>query len=144
MDKELQELLDTLLPCEQLKLLHKGHRCDYFITNYGRVLNVNRFRTHRCKQPYKWMTVTPSTNTKTNYHQVRLPHTTIQVHREVGRFFLPDFSDDLLVCHKDESLDVPHLHSVWNLWMGTYSDNLKDAFDKGRKVMSNQHTVLRD
>ena len=134
----LSELTDN----EQHALLyHKeapigGTRCNanrittYYITSRGRVVR-------QCKKHHRWMTLTTSSNCA--YHnQVRLPHTTMVVHREVGRHFMPDFNDKLFVCHKDETLPLPDRHGVDNLFMGTPSDNLKDAYEKGRKTPSNQ------
>ena len=129
---------------EEVKLFHhhvieykgtryKGKReASYYVTSYGRVARMSKTKG------IKWMTITKSTNPNGYYYQVRLPWTTVNVHRLVGSAFLPDFQENLLVCHKQEELPVEYINRVDNLFMGTPSDNLRDAYSKGRKTWSNQ------
>ena len=52
------------------------------------------------------------------------------VHRLVGLHFLPHTGEnrDLFICHKD---DIRNRTSVENLFVGSRSDNLRDAWSNG-------------
>lgn len=55
------------------------------------------------------------------------PTKNLQVHRLVAKAFIPyNESSDGIVMHKD---DNPHNNCVDNLMWGTYSQNIKDAYD---------------
>ena len=125
---ELLRHYDKVIRGERYKA---RRRVTYYITDLGRVIKV----TPRVSRV---MTNTLSTHPCGYYYQVRLPDCTISVHREVGRAFHPDFNDNLLVCHKDETLQSTCINSLQNLFIGTNSDNIRDAYAKGRKTWSNQ------
>ncbi len=101
---------------------------DYYVTNYGRVIR-------QCKTTTRVMALTP---VHRYYYQVRLPHKTLHIHRLVGEHFLPDFSPELCVCHKDETLPKHLINRSDNLWMGTHKDNERDKVSKGRNHRGNQ------
>jgi hypothetical protein len=131
---------------EEVKLLHhhvkqyegtryNGKReASYYITSYGRVARMSKTKG------LKWMTTSKSTHKCGYYYQVRLPwmNHPVNIHRLVGSTFLPDFQENLFVCHKQENLPVEYINRVDNLFMGTHSDNMIDAYNKGRKTWSNQ------
>ena len=111
----------------------------YYVTSYGRVARQNKYRKYSKTDACKWLKITPSTHPCGYYYQVRFPWGTSNIHRLVGKLFLPDFSDDLMVCHRRETLPAEHINRVVNLFMGTHSDNMIDAHRKGRKQWSNQY-----
>ena len=117
----------------ELVKYYDSSRCnDYYITSYGRFIAV-------WYKDWKFLTRTPTSHQVIRYHhQVRMPQGAVSVHREVGKHFLPDYKEELFVCHTDEDADDKFIQSVYNLWMGTHSDNMRDAYSKGRKVPSNQ------
>jgi len=95
----------------------------YFITNRGRVWS---------EHSYRWLAIT---KTHSYYYSVRVggkAAKNLPLHTLVGRSFLPEWEDGLLICHRDEELSFPEINFVENLWVGTSSDNNKDAFAKGR------------
>ena len=98
----------------------------YNITNYGRVWSTitNKFLTP-CKER--------------NYHKVSLKDATGKrrmrhVHILVGRHYLPDYKEGMNILHIDETLPYPQRHSVANLRVGTQAQNIKEMYDKGRRV----------
>ena len=100
----------------------------YFITDKGRVYSNHsgKFlksclmsKTKRRPNPYT--------------HQIKLGHkVSTHIHTLVGRHFLSDYEEGLLILHKDETLPFPETHYVENLFCGTQKDNVKDKFEKGR------------
>ena len=50
----------------------------------------------------------------------------------VGRHFLEGYKEGLVVCHKDETLSFPHIHSLPNLYLGTQWENMWDMTNKNR------------
>ena len=86
------------------------------------------------------MTITKASHKSGYYYQVKFPWGAVHLHRLVGSTFLPDFQENLFVCHKQEELPVEYINRVDNLFVGTHSDNMIDAYSKGRKQMSNQYT----
>ena len=65
-------------------------------------------------------------------HRYCIQDKVYHVHRLVGRYYLPDFTEDMKVCHKDETLPLDKLHHKDNLWMGTQQENVTDCWNKGR------------
>jgi hypothetical protein len=132
-------LMRTHWKYEFIKDLYDDEECkvcpdypDYYITNYGRFFSLKR---------YTWMDYHVRT-AKRGFHD-RDYHSPVRltkdgktfnhdVSRLVGKAFLPDFQENLLVLHIDETLPPKTIHHVNNLKMGTYSDNAKDIFIKGR------------
>lgn len=134
----IKDIVSELFYDEYVKPFSSHKQSDYFITSYGRFLGICKSNGRSYgREITRFLSPVPVTN-KEYYHQVRLPDKVYCVHREVARHFLPNFSEDLQVCHYNEDLELPYLHSVHNLWMGTQSANMKDAYAKGRKKWSNQ------
>ena len=73
-----------------------------------------------------------------NYHKVRLKKGDKRycrhVHILVGRQYLPDYKEGMNILHIDETLPYPQRHSVANLRVGTQADNIKEMYDKGRRI----------
>ena len=94
----------------------------YSITNYGRVWSDRSNKFLRVYEANHY------------YHRVKMGRKNIKkIHVLVGRTHLPSYKEGLLILHKDETLAYPQIHYADNLWVGTQSDNLRDAIKKGRK-----------
>ena len=79
-----------------------------------------------------------------NYHKVGLrcngKSYSKHIHILVGRAYLPEYKEGLNILHIDETLPYPQRHSVANLRVGTQAENIKEMYDKGRRVGAlNQH-----
>jgi hypothetical protein len=94
---------------------------DFLISNKGRVYNK---KTKRFRKP---------TKRKGTYYFMtgKLNNKTYTLHVLVGRHFLPHTGTGLIL-HKEENLSDAEINSVENLWVGTYSENTRDGFSKGR------------
>ena len=55
-----------------------------------------------------------------------------RLHTLVGRAFLSDYKQGLLVCHKDETLPPDEINRVENLFIGDHKINGLDMVSKGR------------
>jgi hypothetical protein len=95
---------------------------DFLISNKGRLYNT---KTKRFRKPRN----TPGTY---YYYFGGVEGKTYETHSLVGRHFLPHTGG--LILHKEENLSYPEINFVENLWVGTESDNAKDAFSKGRRT----------
>ena len=75
------------------------------------------------------------------YTKIRIRGKTISAHRLFYTHYKGDIPNGLLVCHKcDNKFCVNPEH----LFVGTYSDNLRDAFSKGRRVPGNNLLIYRN
>jgi hypothetical protein len=92
----------------------------WFITTKGRI-----FSTHY----YRWL---EPKHSHSYYWVVNYKGTCHPVHTLVGRTFCKDYQDGLLILHNEEELPYPMINYLSNLRVGTYSDNNKDTWDKGR------------
>lgn len=54
------------------------------------------------------------------------------IHTLVGRTFFTEYQEGLLILHKEEGLPYPQINYLSNLWLGTWSDNNQDTWNKGR------------
>ena len=95
---------------------------DFLISNKGRLYNT---KTKRFRKPH-------NRRGTYVYNTGRLNNKSYELHSLVGRHFLPHTGG--LICHKEEELSFPEINFVENLWVGTESDNAKDAFSKGRRT----------
>ena len=93
----------------------------YFITSLGRVWSMKQYKflSVRKQGEYYWR-VNMGKNTSTLIHIL------------VGRNFLPEYREGLLILHKEETLSYPEINYPENLWVGTYSDNQQDRRRKCR------------
>ena len=132
-------VMREFFPYEWIKELEDGEEAtpikgfpQHFITNRGRVWSS-----------YYWRWAKPS-NTRSYYWRTSLTnHQTFvrkfyHLHTLVGRHFLPEWEEGLFILHKDENLSFPEINWVENLWVGTPQENVLDAYQKGRKVWTNQ------
>jgi len=130
----LSRLMRENFPYEWIKELEEGEEAKpvsghpgFFITNRGRLWSDWR---------WKWSNPWVNKNPPGYYWVVsvgsRPDLTTINLHTLVGRHFLPDWQEGLLVCHKEETLSFPEINFVENLFVGSYEDNNRDTLDKGR------------
>lgn len=71
-----------------------------------------------------------------DYGQISIRGTNWFAHRLVWRIYNGPIPEGLCICH---SCDNPGCVNIDHLFLGTYSDNLKDSYKKGRKV--NQHSL---
>ena len=95
---------------------------SFLISNKGRLYNT---KTKRFRKP----------NNRTGTYYYYFPGVegkTYETHSLVGRHFLPHTGG--LILHKEENLSYPEINFLENLWVGTVSDNAKDAFSKGRRT----------
>ena len=104
---------------------------EYLISNKGNVYSV---RSRKLLSPAKM----PPCKGHTNPNKwciklcVNKKRYNTMVHTLVGRHFLPEYEEGMLILHKDEALPFPEINYVENLWCGTQSDNRKDCVKKGR------------
>ena len=69
-----------------------------------------------------------STN-KNGYGKISIKRKTLLAHRVLASLYLHNFRDDLLVLH---ACDNPPCVNPAHLFVGTHSDNVRDAVSKGR------------
>lgn len=98
----------------------------YHISNCGQVFNT---RTQRIKKPY---------HDYKGYKRIRLVDgrkrgATKKIHRLVAQAFLPDYTENLQVNHKNCIKDDNRLE---NLEMVTQSQNTQHAWDNGRMTLT--------
>ena len=118
----MYEFIAELAEGEEVKPC--SHDKNYFITNQGRVWST---------KSHKWAKVSLDKCSMVKYHwRARVGSRQFYIHTLVGRHFLPDYEDGLLILHKDETLEPPALYSVDNLYVGTHADNAQDRDNKGR------------
>ena len=67
-------------------------------------------------------------STRSGYGAFKLSHRIISAHRLSYRIFYGEDAGQMLVCHK---CDNKRCINPEHLFLGTYSDNLKDSYDKG-------------
>jgi hypothetical protein len=93
---------------------------QFLISNRGRLYNT---KTKRFRK---------ATHKKGTYYYIfgNVNGRTHDVHRLVGTHYLPHTGGAVL--HIDENLPYPDICCVDNLRVGSFSDNTRDAFDKGR------------
>ena len=97
----------------------------YSVTNLGRIYShiSNKF-------------LKPSTDR--GYHKVILicggKRYSRHVHILVGRAYLTDYKEGMNILHIDETLPPAQRHTVANLRCGTQAENIKEMYDKGRRV----------
>ncbi len=70
----------------------------------------------------------------------------VRIHRLVGTHFLPHTGVDrhLFICHRD---DIRDRYEVKDLFIGTRTDNMKDAWKNGKwnhRIAGNRFTVNLD
>jgi len=92
----------------------------FFVSSFGRVWSSFY---QRFLKPY------PS---KEYYHRYNISGRRTYRHNLVGRHFLPDYEEGLLILHKEETLPLWEIDKVSNLWVGTHKDNTRDMIGKGR------------
>ncbi|MNJ09639.1 hypothetical protein D3C77_37860 [compost metagenome] len=103
----------------------------YFITEDGRAYSSKSGKWLKgClhKHGYK-MYCLPKGNGKFGY---------VLAHRLVALAFIPNPNNHPLVCHRD---DDPTNNHVSNLYWGTKSSNLKDAYKNGLKQMTDSQKI---
>ena len=95
---------------------------QYYITSFGRVWSVPRASTKG-----GWITPTVC---RGFYHKVVIRRKTYSLSRLVAQHFLPEYADNMMVCHRDETAEL--LNHKDNLFMGTQKDNMRDCWNKNR------------
>ena len=130
----VSKLMRETYPFEWIKYLEDGEEAkqvpDYpgfYITNRGRMWSDYR---------WKWLSNCFHNHPPYYYWRVswgeRGRMTASNIHTLVGRVFLPEYSEGLLILHKNETLSYPEINYVENLYVGTYTDNNRDAVSKNR------------
>lgn len=127
----VSKLMRETYPYEWIKYLQEGEEVKplkeypgYFITTRGRVWSSMR-----------WNFLTLNSTDK-YYYSMRIggrEGITYNIHTLVGRNFLPEYREGLLILHKEETLSYPEINYVENLWVGTKKDNSVDMYRKGRE-----------
>ena len=120
-DQWKEELLS-----DELWMPVRGYE-GYFITSKGRCWSS---WSHSWAQPW------PDKNPPGYYWVISLGTrkqgpVNHSLHKIVGRHFL-DWSEGKLICHRNENLPFPNINFAENLYVGSYSDNNRDAVSKGR------------
>jgi len=73
---------------------------------------------------------------KSYYHCVYLwrngRRTSRSISTLVGRHFLEGYKEGMDVCHQDETLPFPLIHSLSNLYLGTHRENQREMRNKNR------------
>ena len=110
-----------LLPGEECKEFRPG----YYITSRGRCWNDRK---------KKWMPFRQDTKTSRPWGQYYYRNWLGCAHTLVGRAFLEEYQEGMFILHKDETLPYPEINHIENLWAGTHSQNMKDMWDKGRRL----------
>ncbi len=93
-----------------------------FITNKGRVWSGQR---------YEWATINKDVGFE-YYECFSLDNKKFRLHTTLGRVFLPDYKEGLLILHRYETLPMSEVNNLSNLWVGTPLDNMLDKVTKGR------------
>lgn len=91
-------------------------------------LIISRFLNKVIKINGCWIWSACLKNTK-SYGRMRIARKTQTAHRVSYQIFVGDIPDGICVCHK---CDTPACANPNHLFLGTHSDNTKDAFQKGR------------
>jgi hypothetical protein len=114
--KNLPRLKEYPDQMDQEDEIWKSSSIDGFsVSNHGRV----------CDRKYVVITFNPTKR----YIEVKVREQRFRVHREVARLFLPNFSEDLVVNHKDGNT---HNNHVDNLEMVSQAENVLHAYDTGK------------
>lgn len=104
---------------------------NYIITSKGKLFNTN---THNWLQLYNDKSYYFSTSLRKN-GKIFTP----QIHKLVGRQFLPDYKEGLQIHHINENLPFPEINYVSNLRVGTPKQNTNDMVKKGRNGSLNKY-----
>lgn len=100
----------------------KGYEGIYLVSNKGNIMSI---KTNKILKP--WI--------NGQYYMVELFKNKykkrIYIHRIVATTFLKGFDEYPMVLHSD---DNPLNNKVENLEWGTQSKNMKDAYNRGRKI----------
>lgn len=104
----------------------QGYEDTYEVSNLGRVRNIK-----------KGHFLTPGKSSQSIYHRLIYLYKDNKVKgyslsRLVGTHFLPMTGGYIL--HIEEDLPEDQVNSLSNLKVGTQSQNIKESYDKGRKV----------
>ncbi len=124
----LAKLMRDYFPYEWIKYLDEGEEVKP-ISKYNYVTNKGRVWSSWW---WKWNKPYLSKNPPGYYWRINYTKKSIDIHTLVGRNFLPEYREGLLILHRDETLSYPEICSVENLWVGTYTDNNRDAVKKQR------------
>ena len=98
---------------------------NHFITTHGRIFSLHQ---------YRFLSIF---NGSSYYWRVRLDDSVHDIHKLVGREFLPEYEEGLEICHTDEHLPFPQINYLSNLWAGTPQQNCEDRENKGRGKRAN-------
>ena len=125
---------------------HVNHSKNHFIfnhhnTNYGLTLE-QRFVFYVNKTPHCWLWTGPTAGRVTNrYGTITIHYKRIKAHRLSYTLFRGSIPEGLLVCH---ICDIPLCVNPAHLFLGTYSDNNRDSFEKHRSILATHpERVLR-
>lgn len=104
----------------------QGYEDNYEVSNLGRVRNIKTGKVRK-----------PTQSSQSIYHKVIIltKHNKpkgFSLSRLVGTHFLPMTGGYVL--HIEEKLPEDQVNRLSNLKVGTQSQNIKESYDKGRKV----------
>ena len=106
---------------------------DEYITSFGRLCSGRKLRFVRVNHNMEdYYTEVGGYYSPVGLKRIDETYYNTRLHTLVGRAFLSDYKQGLLICHKDETLPPDEINRVENLFIGDHKINGIDMVSKGR------------